>query len=244
MARRIDQDLFDDLVEAFRETPGNFNAVSKAVGVSWRTAKKAWLKGWPAREFGPVSKVIELEELEARANRAEADERKLAELKEDEAVNDAAIRAQARRDAIAARSEESTMVKAARLSAINLLDTSRKLGDGIRDLAPKLRDAIKRIEFAEETDLDDIERVAKLLWRLSISTRAGASTAWTILQAERLLLGQPTDIIGLTDLDNMDEREAMKELEEAAKSFERIKERRKKTAASFRVLQGGKTADG
>lgn len=244
MARRIDQDLYDEIIDAFRENPGNFHAVSQAVGCSWRTAKKAWTEGWEKRNFGPVEKVIELEELEARAVRLEEEEQKLARLREEEAVNDAHIRAQARRDAIAARAEEAKMVKAARASAVSLLEASRKLSNGIEALAPQVRDAIKSLALdAKDPDIDQIERIAKLLWRVSISTRASSQTAFQILQAERLLLGQPTDIIGVTDLDKMGPDEAMAELENAAKTLQRMRERKKKKNASdFRVLEGGKAS--
>lgn len=240
---KITQEYFDSFVDAFRETPDNFNAVAKTTGCTWRTARKAWEKGWPRHNFPPIKEVLELERLEARADRKAADDARLAELREQEDVNEAQIRAQARRDAIAARAEEAKMVKAARRSAVSLLEASRKLADGVADLAPQVRDAIKTLVVsAKDPDIDQIERIAKLLWRISISTRASSQTAFQILQAERLLLGQPTDIIGVTDLDRMGPDEAMAELENAAKTLERMKKRRGKKASDFRVLEGGKAS--
>lgn len=235
--RAITPDYYDSIVDAFREDPGNYSAAAKRAGIGRNTAKRAWNDGWPDKGFPPVEKTLELEQLEARKDRAAADEARIDELREDQTVTDAAIRAKARRDAIRARGEEGRMVKAARVSAINLLESAQKITASINDIAPKVAQAVREIEL-EGATVKEIDAIGRILWRLSISTRAGAATAWNILQAERLLLGQPTDIIGITDMDNLDEADAMKELEEAAKALERVK-RRKLKKGDLRVLKGG-----
>ena len=236
----ITQEFYDKIVDAFRVDPTNYTAAAKLAGIGRNTAKRGWNLGWPDKGYPPIKDTLELEALEARKDRAVDDEARLASLKEQEGVSDAHLRALARRDAIRARGEEGKMVKAARVSAIQLLEVCQKLTTAINDIAPKVAEAVRRIELTKAS-INEIDAIGRIIWRLAISTRAGSATAFQILQAERLLLGQPTDIIGITDLDNMDEDDALNELEEAAKSLGRIKRRRagRLQKADLRVIEGG-----
>lgn len=228
MARvTVDRDYYDRVVDAFRDHGVNFAAVAKVAGIARKTAKKAWNIGWPNKGFAPIAQVIELEELEARAQRPARALTRMEELRGQQDINDAQLRAAARRDAVRARADEARMVRAARASAINLLEATKLLTAGLRALAPKVGDAIASIDL-ERVAVKDVDAVARIVWRLSISARAGSATAWQILQAERLLLGQPTDIVSVTGAENLDEAGALRELEEAAKALERVKRRRQK----------------
>ena len=242
MARaKVDQEYYDKIVDAFRENPGVFIDVRQKTGVSRRTAKKAWDEGWPAKGFPPVKQTLELEALQSRKERTEAMDATIEALKKDKNIDEAATRAMARRDAIQARIEEGKMIKNARLSAIQLLESCKSIAASLADVAPKVATAIRSLDVTG-MGTKELEGVVRLLWRLSSSTRAASSTAWDILRSERLLLGQPTDIIGVQDMDNMSETEAMTELEEAAKALERMKARQA-NRGNFHIIDGAKKAN-
>ena len=246
MANSIDADRYDRLLAAFREKPENYTAAAKKAGVTFRTAKKAWLKGWPSKNFEPIKTIIALEHFEARAARHDtsAPEHDISDeeaARARAAAKEAEERAKARRDAITARVEEAKMIKTARGSAIHLLAITKKILAGMGPLADEVHDRLTQIKLNDETTVADLEDIARLIWRLAISTKSGTETAFKILQSERLLLGQPTDIIGVTDLDNLTLDDAIGELRDATAALKRYESRKESdTSNRFEVISGGK----
>src|SRR5690349_18045802 len=103
MARRkISQDLYDALVSAYREIPGNASNAATEAGCDRRTAKQAYEVGWPARSLPPIKEVLQSERNEIRAMRVESERRRR------EAV--LAAKEDARSDALATKSEEARAV--------------------------------------------------------------------------------------------------------------------------------------
>jgi hypothetical protein len=67
-APAISRKAYDRLVEAFRTYGLNWKRVAIEAGVARGTAKRAWLKGWPSREWGrPIIEVLGSEAHLARA---------------------------------------------------------------------------------------------------------------------------------------------------------------------------------
>lgn len=233
--RRIKQETYDALVEAYRKVGANHAAASREVGCHRNTARKAWSKGWPEHDLDPIAHVIEVEQIQARAELESEEAQQRAELEQRIAEGDALAKEQARRDAIKARAEEGRLVRGTRVNVIALVENSRELLEGYKTLAPK----VKRILADMDEGEIDVERAANILWRIATSARAASNAAMTVLQAERLLLGQPTEIVGVKDADDMDEDEALRELEQAAAAAERHR-KRKLRKGDLTVYQGGK----
>ncbi len=238
--RKITPEFYRALVDAFRETPANAAEAARAVRDSTggscdrRTAARAWELGWPKLELKPIAVYLDMEKIAARAKLAHEDtQAALTAATSDEAV----VREQARIDAINARTAEGRLVRTARANILELLESSEELLAGYRKLAPKVKKALAEMD-AEELGL---EKAARLLWRLAISSRAAVDAGMRVLQAERLLLGQPMEIIGVRDMD-LDESDVLEELEEAAAMAARVRERRARRNDRLRLLQGGKAS--
>lgn len=229
-------DVFRTLQEnATGPLTGGYAAAAKVAKCDARTAKRAFVKGWELYGLDAIRDIITAEQSAARA----AIEGELSEAAEATVAVEAKEKAAARRDAIKARAEEGKLVRAARGNVVVLLESCRDLLSAYRKLAPNVRKLVEKInikidaaldadEGSPEEMLDLVERVAAVLWRLSTSSRASTAAGMQALQMERLLLGQPTEIIGVTDLDSMNEDEAIRELEEAAATASRMKARRAK----------------
>jgi hypothetical protein len=236
MRRSITPAFYQSLVDTFREYPGNVYKVANEVKkdprsegtCGWKTADKAWKVGWPALQFKPIKDVLHLEELSARRQlekeRQKTEEEILAALTSDEAV----MREKAREDAIVARVAETRLVREARQNAIELLSNSKELLRGFGKFAPRVVTYLQSMKI--ESD-EDVERAARVLWRIATSARSATEAGMKVLQMERLLLGQPTEIIGVKDVSDMSDTDALNELEEAARAAERVRERRKRFEA-------------
>jgi hypothetical protein len=236
MRRPITQDFYDAAVDAYRRFPGNHQAASEEIRndprskgtCTWKTAKRAWDEGWPRYQMKPIKDVLNLEEISSRRllekEREKNEEQILVSIASDEAL----LKEKARQDAITARVSETLLVRAARDNVVELLANTKELLKGFQQVAPKVA---LFLETMEVNDQQQAERTAMLLWRIAISSRAAVESGWKALQMERLLLGQPTDIIGMKDVDNISDFDALKELEEAAKAAERVRERRKRREA-------------
>lgn len=244
MGRRpITPDFYASLVEAYREKPGNASGVAKLVRLdprskgtcSRQTARKAWVSGWPDLEFAPIREVLEKEKLAARvALELEGPSGAIVAV----AVSDDALaREQARIDAIRARTEEGKLVRIARSNVLELLTSSNELLAGYRKLAPKIKVLLEQMD----AEALGVEESARLLWRIAISARASTEAGLKVLQMERLLLGQPMEIIGVRDMDDMSETDVLEELEETAAMAARIRERRERRGPRLELLQGGRT---
>lgn len=240
MRRSITPDFYDALVDCFREFPGNANRVQQEVKkdprsngtCGWKTAHKAWNDGWPVLQLKPIKDVIHLEEVTARRllekERQKSEEEILAAATSDETL----MREKAREDAIIARVAETRLVREARQNAIELLSNSKELLRGFGKLAPRIVRHLDKMKI--ETD-EDVERAARVLWRVATSSRAATESGMKVLQMERLLLGQPTEIIGIKDVEGISDVDALAELDAAARAAERVRERRKR----FEVRKAG-----
>jgi hypothetical protein len=234
--RKITNDIYNAVLDAFREHPGNYSAAQKLAkadprtegSIAYATMRKAWNIGWPEQEKKSIKAALASEALAARRLLEEqkkvTEQDALAALVSDEAL----IAEQARNDAITARVGETKLVRAARENAIELLTNSKELLQGFGNLAPKVT---KYLENLEINDDEDVKLAAQLLWRLATSSRAATAAGMQVLQMERLLLGQPTEIIGVKDVEGISEKDALVELEEAAKAADRVRKRRERRKA-------------
>lgn len=218
MARRKISDFLPDLKKAFREHGDNFQAVSRTAKVSRNTAKKAWFEGYPDKDIPPLKDFI-------------ADERKAARAAMSTVMNEITVdhetqlEIKARKIAIEARADEGLMIRRTRKSIMKLMETAENLSDSILEIAPQIRTAIMGMEL---NTVDDLERMVRLYRSLSMITQNGARSAYQTIQAERLLLGQPTDIVGAQSVGDATIEDAWEEINRARSDIERALERKRK----------------
>ena len=220
MARkRITQEFYSALVEALRESNGNFSYTARVVGCDRATAKRAWERGWVPRLpwAKPVEEVIKQEQREARA--------KLHDASREAAAMAEVARRKAEEQAAQTRSEEAALVKAARINATALLKTTATCLVKIAGQAKKIHAAI-----------DDPETTASELVRMQQSITSMASTATSIaettLRMERVLLGEPDKIVEHR-IEGLTVDKAIAEIKAAQRAADRA-------GISLEVIEGGK----
>jgi hypothetical protein len=231
---KVDKEYWDKLLNAYRKYPGGHGAVARELHADVRTVRKAWELGFRYTSYPaahqPIREIIEAEEVYARAQMAEA--QKLAVIKEAELErarkNEVAERA--RRDAVEARTQEAGMVRLGRTSSIGLLISLNKLNQGISKLAESLDVSMREICKDTATGLPrkmgvvEMQRTAQLLNTLSSSVRQANEAAGKALEMERILLGEPTKIIGV-QVESMTLAEASRTVRLAIEASERLKAR-------------------
>ena len=211
MAKRISPQQYQSLLQAYREDPGVFNAAANKAVTTWATAKKAWLEGWPDLEMPCIQHVLQEEQEATRALIQRDNQAKL-----DQAAEDAEL---ARNQALAARKDEGKLVQVARKSALTGLATTHALAGSARQLAEAL---IPRLDLEVATLQQWTRYEAEVLVAGDAATNKPLRDGWeppkvlstirTIvdlmsqlsriaketMELERMYLGAPTTVIGLT----------------------------------------------
>lgn len=201
MSRRlITQNLYDALLTAYREKPGNHSNAARVGGCDRRMAKRAWEEGWEKAPWAvPIKVVLEREAAEARAARAKA--------RTEEYVEYENRRELARQDAIQARMEEGQIVRMARGSAHELLTSTFELIQNSQKLTKHLSKELNC------TDGITAARALMTLDRLSRFAGQAVATAQQVMRMERLHMGEPEAILA-TKADNISDSELLAELRE------------------------------
>lgn len=255
----IGRSTYEKMLASFREHPGNISRTARSAGVSRGTARRAWREGWPSRQLPAIIEVLEEERLLARSRRqaavvmsgsggatpgaggggpgtdvpAGSSTGFLDELAaEGGATGAEAARALARDDAVATREQEGQMVKLARANAIALMSsTSRLLSAGI-DKARELETALKT-GTATLTPKETVKFMGSCGYLVSKATES----AKLVLEMERLLLGEPTEVIGVAVRD-MTLDDAARTIELANRALARARERGLVPAATPDLVDG------
>lgn len=230
MARkRITIEDFDQLIEAYRMAPDNHLHAHQWTGIARATCKKAWERGYPAFYGGKSIKHLFEEEAKEARRRLLAEQALARSAAEQERID-------ARRQAIEARIEEGKMVGASRQSVLRMLQSTSGLAQVSNRMVQEAANLLA-VEFARPPSERELgptalvkltERVAKLL-------KQTVDSAHEVMVMERLYLGQPTDIIGITSADDamtMDEAELR-----IAAAIQAVQGARQK--AGITVIDGG-----
>lgn len=230
--RRISKAKFDKAVKAFREKPQNYSNAKRAAGISFDSAKRLWFFGIPSAEFSapPIKDMLGSEKELGRAERELKKKKDAIEEVRDELADE--IRAEAaRRDAIDAREKEGQILKLARQNAISSMASLVRIGQGIQVVSQKTLESLNKI--ANEEDYDHSKGIA-VLRAYAKSIREVASASQTIMEMERLYMGEPTEIVGVTtDIDNLTIEQLAKEIEKTETALDRAQQR------GIIVLEGG-----
>ena len=248
--KEITQDIYEDLVEAFRDAPGLYGKVSEEVGVAFRTAQRAWLRGWSNKPWGrPIQEVIAGAQLVTRAEMLEAQKQAAKTIKRAVAAEVAAstpeavkatvseaksIVKSAHHDAEQSRLEEARMVRATRQTGMAALAAIGKLLPGM----VKIGEAASK-QLVDLADGGKVSPKAVLNMMRSFASSYAAITAanQTVMEMERLYMGQPGAILGVQvdDINSMSLEDCLREHD----AFERALERAKR-GGHLKLIDGGK----
>jgi hypothetical protein len=172
---RRDRALWDLLVEAFRERPGNFSHAARHAGTTRRAAKHAWEFGWAKVSWArPIKSVVheEGDEAQLAAAAARADRERERRAREDLASAD---RERLRAERVRQLAEDAELLGTAVRGASQLAKT-------VLGLAPVLAQcarAAMREFFDEEVGLD-----GKTSWKPKAAPNVSADRA--LLIAKRI----------------------------------------------------------
>lgn len=186
MARKaITQELYEKLYQAALIKPGNLRYMSKMACCDPRTAKVGWITGWPHKGMIPIQLALQNKHEAARAARQKA--------ADDKALADQQRLDKAREDAVKTESQEAELTGETRkwlldhvkgalapLTVIGVLQAQKMLADqraGTLVMTP--------------------EQASRFIGRVALMQRYAAETARTVLEVERLRLGEPTHILGI-----------------------------------------------
>lgn len=216
------QSTYDKLIIAFRENWGNFSSAARAAGVARKTAKKAWISGWPDQRMRPIRDLLEEERLAARAEILTETRAKLVgdqAVLQQEAVEAEKARLLSHSQAVQTRAQEGEMVKLSRANTIVMMATANRHLRVANKLAKELEEQVEK----GEVELTP-QQVIKLAGSCAFLTKTAAEAARINLEMERILLGEPTEIIGI-DVNNMSVEEAARRIEVANRALERARKR-------------------
>ncbi len=217
------------ILESFRTAPGRAQTAAKASGCHRRTAKKAWehgLRTCPDPQYHvPFSILLATEQEEARArmeNAAEASQR-LAD--KAEAARKQNVRTGAIKDLTDERVHESQLVRMSRDACILMLNNVTNIAAGAAALGTKVRASLKAHgEGPDALTIKEAKDVVVLTGRLSTALRQCNDAAQKSLEMTRLLLGEPTQILGVQHLENVDIDEAKRRIAAAQRAVQTVEQ--------------------
>lgn len=196
--KSIPVEAWHKLLAAFREKPGNYRHAAIAAKIDQRTAKKGWLEGWPHFKRAPISQILQRE--------AEENAQKAAIIKSETEAFAAALRGDARTEALDQYQRTARMVKAATITANNALSAVGKLNQVASDLAEmapqlvaKIRDAVNRDELDPVQALIALEKISGFAHKVTATSNAATSQGAKAVEVERLMKGDATSIIGVKE---------------------------------------------
>jgi len=230
---------YDKIVCAFRDEPGNFRQAAIKSGVDWRTARKGWLKGWPDLDFPPIKQVILDEQMESRSQAEREKRNEQREEAERALQRDVEVKDRARADAIAARKAEADLVRANRGNTIALVSITGRVLRGALKNAEELERAFANGEDSDGKKLSVSQRI-QLIDKLARTVERASRAARDTMAMERTLLGEPTEIIGVTSLDFTDDEETFREIQDFATAAQRARERKEQRDKKLRLIKGGR----
>lgn len=207
MARKvITQELYEKLHQAYLIKPGNHRYASKMACCDPRTAKIGWVTGWKFKQMAPIQQLVATKNLQARAARQAALEAK--------AAADQERLDKARQDAILTETEEAEMT--ATMRKWLLLHTHGVVEQLTAITAAQVHELV--VQQRAGTLKMSPREVSQLAGRVALMHRYAAETARVTMENERLRLGQPTHILGLT-VEEITPEQAASDLREIMEEF-------------------------
>ena len=222
--RPVSKEQWEALVEAFRSAPGNINAAHKTTKLDYHFCRRAWDKGisWAsfpeARE--PISVVIS----------GEAERQRVALVRQESTTK--AIRQDAQRDAAETRIAEAQMVRLARASTTGLLASLVRISTGAAQVGDAVADSIQALGAVKDEQgnprmltMPEVSKLVSLLSRVGQTLRQVTEAASKVIESERVVLGEPTHVLGIVHkVEDLTQEEADRRIAAAMRALERAKQ--------------------
>lgn len=202
------RDMYDAILDAFREVPGNYAQASRLAGVSPATAKRAWLTGWRQYPWArPVQTVLREEAQVARSRRRE---QKLAEQAKRSADEE-----QAAEESAKATTQETTLVVAARANALLLVGSINRIFRAATPLAARLEAGL--LAAYDTGKISDLQ-LLRAFKDMAVLARHSGEAARMALELHRIQQNRPIHVIGI---EAMDPEVAAMEMEALSRTLRR-----------------------
>jgi hypothetical protein len=186
MARRAyTREMYQALVNGFREAPGNASHAGRIAGVGRSAAKLAWEQGWPKRSWAPpIRQYLEKEKELIRAERQK-------QLEIDQA-NEELARERATKDAFQAQAQEAAGSQAARANSLALANVIGRITIACIPLSERVATELKNPNFAFTP-----QTALRLFSSVAYVVKQGNEALRLALEIERLRVGEPTNVLKL-----------------------------------------------
>lgn len=220
MAKRpITNELYNALLQSFRQYPAEYARAGRAAACDSRTASRAWHQGWVKQNpnWAPISKVLEEEQLSARAQMQNQTAVVAEQQRTAESLQMQAEREKAAADALEARGQEAQMVRILRTDVTNQLAAVARLLPGMGKWTQWAAETMK------DSDPKSIRDVTKMMDAISKVTERTATAADRVMAMERRLLGQPEMVVGHV-MAEITMEEAVEHIEASARTLEYARE--------------------
>ena len=206
---RITQEQAAGLLASYRAAPGNVTGAATAAGVDRRTARKAWEIGWPhapdhlAIIRKPIKDTLAEEQEYMRAELAKAHERAQVLEAELEAKRRSEQRVLAMADVTENRKAEAQLVRLARGSTIQALATLANVSQGVAKVGAQVKAALEAMAVVDPATgqpramtMGEAANAMRILAGVTTCLRQANDAGARAMEMERLLLGEPTSIVG------------------------------------------------
>lgn len=230
MARRkLTKEYVEALLEGFRRAPGNYTRAAAHAGCHKTTAGRAWKNGiryapWP-EYHEPFRDIIAREQVEARARMATAAEASSRLAIKAEADRRQSVHTEAMKDLTDERVHESQLVRMARDACIIMLNNVTNIAAGAAALGTKVRASLKVYgDNDEPLTLKQAKDVVALTGRLSTALRQCNDAAQKSMEMTRLLLGEPTKILGVQHLESIGIDDAKRRIAAAQRAVDTLED--------------------
>ena len=203
MAKRpIDKSTYDSMVDYFMDHEGNVNGCHAATGFDRRTVKRGWELGfgWTADENckRPIREVVAERKIAMRARLAELEMEQSRRTMEEEVKRQSEQKQKALIDATDSKVQEAQQIRIARAGYTNVLAQLVKVSGAVGKTTDKVKDYIER--FATKSDdltAGEVKWLIDMYSKLAANLKAATDGAEQVMQMERLLLGEPNQIVAV-----------------------------------------------
>lgn len=207
----VDPQTWGHLLAVFREHPADVAFASTECHVEVRIAQKAWQRGWPGSYPAIRDSLLE-EQTQGRALAEREGAERARDIRIAAAVEETTRLREAQAGAIKGRKEEAQVIQFARANVLLTLNASTKIVNALGLIGDKVAQALVAGNV-------DAATYVKLLRASAQSITASVSAGQTVMEMERLHLGEPTKILGLASATTRDQKEALRELEETVEAL-------------------------
>lgn len=227
---RLTRDYCERLLEGYRQRPGSHTHAARLAGCHISTAKRAWRNGikhspWPEYQR-PFQELIAEEQRAARAALADQKAREVELNAQAESARSQETRERVLEDLTEERVQETVLVRKARGATIVLLQNVGNVAAGVTALGVKVREALEtRAAAPEALTLREASQVAGLIKQMATALRQANDAGQKAMEMTRLLVGEPTSIVGHKHLESVPTDEAAKRIEASARAMRRLQEK-------------------